>query len=62
MGNRPSENFTKANQNQGNVLLTCNVAQEKQEDIWSLDLGCSNHMIGNIEMFSNLDERSKSVV
>ena len=62
MGNRPSVNFTRENQNQGNMLLTFNVAQEKQEDVWFLDLGCSNHMTGNIAMFSNIDESVKSEV
>eukprot|EP00253_Pinus_taeda_P022846 PITA_22846 len=41
------------------VLLTCNIAQDKQEDFWFLDSGCSNHMTGNIEMFANLDENVK---
>ena len=62
MSNKPSVNFTKENQNHDNVLLTCNVAQEKQEDVWFLDSGCSNHMTGNIAMFSNLDESVKSEV
>eukprot|EP00253_Pinus_taeda_P016482 PITA_16482 len=44
------------------VLLTCNIAQDKQEDFWFLDSGCSNHMTGNIEMFANLDENVKSEV
>ena len=59
MGNRPSVNFTKENQNHGNVLLTCNVAQEKQEYVWFLDSGCSNHMTRNIAMFANLDDSVK---
>ena len=41
------------------MFLACNVAQEKQSDIWYLDSGSSNHMSGNIEMFSNLDESVK---
>ena len=42
------------------MLLTCNVAQDREEDIWFLDSGCSNHMTGNRAMFSNLDEEVKS--
>ena len=38
------------------------MAEEKSEDIWFLDSGCSNHMTGNISMFSMLDENVKSVV
>ena len=44
------------------MLLTCNVAQEKQEDVWLLDSGSSNHMTGNIAMFANLDEEVRSEV
>ena len=44
------------------MFLACNVAQEKQSDIRYLDSGCGNHMSGNIEMFSNLDESVKSEV
>ena len=43
-------------------MLTCNIAQDKQEDVWFLDSGCSNHMTGNIAMFANLDEDVKSEV
>ena len=42
------------------MLLTCNVAQEKQEDVFFLDSGYSNHVTGNIAMFSNLDENVNS--
>lgn len=28
--------------------------QEKREEIWFLDSGCSNHMTGNKEWFSDL--------
>ena len=44
------------------MFLTCNVAQEKQSDIWNLDSRCGNHMSRNIDMFSNLDESVKSEV
>lgn len=44
------------------MLLTCNVAQEKQEDVWFLDSGFSNHMTGNVTMFYYLDESVKSEV
>ena len=62
MNNRENSNFTKENKNQKNVLLTCNIAQDRQDDVWFLDSGCSNHMTGNITMFSNLDENVKSEV
>eukprot|EP00253_Pinus_taeda_P003561 PITA_03561 len=63
MNSRQNVNFAnEENKNSKNVLLTCNIAQDKQEDVWFLDLGCSNHMTGNIAMFANLDEDVKSEV
>ena len=35
--------------------IECNVVQESPHDIWYLDLGCNNHMTGNLNLFSNLD-------
>jgi len=57
--NKPSVNFKKLNKNHDSMILACNVAQEKQSDIWYLDSGCSNHMSGNIKMFSNVVESVK---
>eukprot|EP00253_Pinus_taeda_P011289 PITA_11289 len=63
MNSRQNVNFAnEENKNPKNVLLTCSIAQDKQEDIWFLDSGCSNHMTGNIAMFANLDEDVKSEV
>eukprot|EP00253_Pinus_taeda_P025918 PITA_25918 len=63
MNSRQNVNFAnEENKNLKNVLLTCNIAQDKQEDVWFLDSGCSNHMTGNIAMFANLDEDVKSEV
>eukprot|EP00253_Pinus_taeda_P003406 PITA_03406 len=63
MNSRQNANFAnEEDKNPKIVLLTCNIAQHKQEDFWFLDSGCSNHMIGNIAMFANLDENVKSKV
>eukprot|EP00253_Pinus_taeda_P010645 PITA_10645 len=63
MNSRQNVNFAnEENKNSKNVLLTCNIAQDKQEDVWFLDSGCNNHMTGNIAMFANLDEDVKSEV
>lgn len=59
---KQSTNFTKENQTQDSMFIACNVAQESEKDIWFLDSGCSNHMTGNLEMFSSLDESVKSDV
>eukprot|EP00253_Pinus_taeda_P011564 PITA_11564 len=37
-------------------------AQGQSDDIWFLDSGCSNHMIGNIALFSKLGQNVKSRV
>lgn len=36
--------------------------QESQQNVWYLDFGCSNHMSGNKEVFSNLYGNVKSNV
>ena len=30
--------------------------QTKRKEVWFFDLGCSNHMMGNKEWFSDLEE------
>eukprot|EP00253_Pinus_taeda_P003326 PITA_03326 len=62
MNNRTSANFTRENISQDNLFLPCNMAEAKSEDIWFLDFGCSHHMIGNIALFSKLDQSGKSQV
>ena len=62
MNNRQNANVAREEKNPKNALLTCNVAQDRQDDVWFLDSGCSNHMTGNIAMFDNLDEEVKSEV
>ena len=62
MGNIHSADFTKENISQHKLFLACNMAKEKNEDLWFIDSGCSNHMTGNISMFSMLDENVKPQV
>ena len=45
------------------MFLSCHVAEEfNNRDIWLLDSGCSNHMTGNQDMFSILDDSVKSEI
>jgi hypothetical protein len=64
--NKQNANFSREYENQNSdkstMFLAYNVAQANEKDIWFLDSGCSNHMIGNLEMFSSLDENIKSDV
>ena len=39
--------------------IECNDVQECPHDIWYLDSGCSNRMIGNLNLFSSLDNSVK---
>eukprot|EP00253_Pinus_taeda_P031403 PITA_31403 len=62
MSSSSSANITRENISQNNVLLACNMAETNSEDIWFLDSGCSNHMTGNLALFSALDQSVKSQV
>jgi len=62
MNNRTSANFTRENISQDNLLFAYNMTETKSEDVWFLDSGCSNHMTGNIALFSKLDQSVKSQV
>ena len=40
--------------------MCCSAKIENNMDTWYLDSSCSNHMIGNIELFASLDENVKT--
>lgn len=44
------------------VLTTCHIIADRNDDQWLLDTGCSNHLSGNKELFSNLDESFRNIV
>eukprot|EP00253_Pinus_taeda_P031358 PITA_31358 len=62
MSSISSANIARENTSQNNVLLASNMAETNSEDIWFLDSGCSNHMTGNLALFSALDQGVKSQV
>ena len=35
--------------------IECNIVQESPHEIWYLDSGCNNHLTGNLNLFSSLD-------
>jgi hypothetical protein len=45
-----------------NLFLSYNKAENGIKDIWYLDSRCSNHMSGNKELFSTMDESFKSKI
>lgn len=41
---------------EGSLFLTCNTTQEISSNVWLIDSGCNNHMIGNGNLITNLDD------
>jgi hypothetical protein len=44
------------------LFLICNVAQDISNNIWLIDSGCSNHMIGNRSLIENLDDSVRNAI
>ena len=44
---------------EGSLFLTCNATQENSSNFWLIDSGCSNHMMGNKGLITNLDDSVK---
>ncbi|KAI5680165.1 hypothetical protein M9H77_01392 [Catharanthus roseus] len=44
------------------LLMVCNTKEDMKKQLWYLDTGCSNHMCGDKEIFSHLDESYKDNV
>ncbi|KAI9174950.1 hypothetical protein LWI28_025246 [Acer negundo] len=38
------------------LFLACNMAEDRAKNNWFLDSGCSNHICGENEMFTQLDK------
>ena len=47
-------------ENSGGMFLSCQKTEQQPKDLWLLDSGCSNHMIGNKELLSCLDSSMSS--
>lgn len=46
----------------GVLLMATTKSKDENFDLWYLDTGCSNHMIGHREWFMSLDEKVKSKI
>ena len=58
-----SENYAEFDEEEEMLLMSyIEVNNSKREDVWFLDLGCSNHMCGNRQRFSNIDEVFRHLV
>ena len=55
-------NFSEKKEVEGNLLYACQNALEKNDDVWFVDSGCSNHMTGDESIFVKLDNSSNSQV
>ncbi|OMO52806.1 Integrase, catalytic core [Corchorus capsularis] len=58
---REMSNFAEKEEEES-ILMVCHVKEETQSNMWYLDSGCSNHMSGDKEAFSKLDESFRSTV
>ena len=58
-----SANYAEFNEEEEMLLMSyIEVNNSKREDVWFLDLGCSNHMCGNRQRLSNIDEVFRHLV
>ena len=57
-------NYAEFEEKEEELLLMSYVEKKhgEKEEVWFLDSGCSNHMSGNKEWFSNLDEGFRHTV
>lgn len=44
------------------LLMACHIKEEADQNLWYLDTGCSNHMCGNKDIFSVLDESFRTII
>jgi len=56
--NNRSANYGNKNEeaSHSNLFLSFDKAENSPQEVWYLDSGCSNHMLGNNELFSTMDE------
>ena len=59
---REQANYAEKDDREAAALLVQQGLREKQENIWYLDTGASNHMCGHRDLFSDLDETIQGLV
>jgi len=55
-------NYAELEEEELLLMSYTDIHQERKEEIWILDSGCSNHMTGNKEWFSELEENFNRTV
>jgi len=53
---------TKGEEEEISLLMAYTAKEKASNDVWYLDTGCSNHMSGQKEAFSELDETFRDTV
>ncbi|KAH0696419.1 hypothetical protein KY290_013785 [Solanum tuberosum] len=53
---------TKGEKEEISLLMAYTAKEKALNDVWYLDTGCSNHMCGEKEAFSELDETFRDTV
>ncbi|KAL6337938.1 hypothetical protein AAG906_005403 [Vitis piasezkii] len=55
-------NFAEKQEEGVSLLMACYAKEETHQNMWYLDTGCSNHMCGDKNAFSKLDESFRNTV
>ncbi|PRQ55909.1 putative RNA-directed DNA polymerase [Rosa chinensis] len=61
-GQGERSNYAEIEEEETTLLRACHNKEEKSNNLWYLDSGCSNHMCGNKLLFSDLDESFRDIV
>ncbi|KAL5761600.1 hypothetical protein ACOSP7_017864 [Xanthoceras sorbifolium] len=55
-------NFAEKEEEKVFLLMMCHTKEKTHQNLWYLDTGCNNHMCGDKNAFSDLDESFRNTV
>ncbi|KAL5826228.1 hypothetical protein ACOSQ4_018025 [Xanthoceras sorbifolium] len=55
-------NFAEKEEEKVSLLMVCHTKEKTHQNLWYLDTGCNNHMCGDKNAFSDLDESFRNTV